>query len=120
MELQQQIRSAAEYILSRVAYRPTVGMVLGSGLGDFADTLEDAVRIPFAEIPGFPLPTVPGHTGALVTQVSDEASSRGLLVEDVILSCNGEKINNPGDFPETVDWNSCKLILLRKQKAMEL
>ena len=66
MELQQQIRSAAEYILSRVACRPTVGMVLGSGLGDFADTLEDAVRIPYSEIPNFPVPTAPGHVGALV------------------------------------------------------
>ena len=66
MELQNKIQSAAEYVLSRVSLRPTIGMVLGSGLGDFADTLEDAVRIPFAEIPGFPLPTVPGHTGALV------------------------------------------------------
>lgn len=66
MELQQQIRSAADYILSRVSYRPTVGMVLGSGLGDFADTLEDAVRISYAEIPNFPQPTAPGHVGALV------------------------------------------------------
>ena len=41
-------------------------MVLGSGLGDFADTLEDAVRIPYAEIPNFPVPTAPGHVGALV------------------------------------------------------
>ena len=66
MELQNKIQSAAQHILSRVSLRPTIGMVLGSGLGDFADTLEDVVRIPFAEIPGFPLPTVPGHTGALV------------------------------------------------------
>jgi len=66
MELQQQIRAAAEYILARTAYRPTIGMVLGSGLGDFADTLEDAVRIPYAEIPNFPVPTAPGHVGALV------------------------------------------------------
>lgn len=66
MELQEQIRSAAAYILSRVSYRPAVGMVLGSGLGDFADTLEDAVRIPYADIPNFPVPTAPGHVGALV------------------------------------------------------
>lgn len=66
MELQQQIRAAAAYILSRISYRPTIGMVLGSGLGDFADTLEDAVRIPYAEIPDFPVPTAPGHVGALV------------------------------------------------------
>ena len=66
MDIQQQIRGAAEYILSRTTYRPAVGMVLGSGLGDYADTLEDAVRIPYAEIPGFPVPTAPGHVGALV------------------------------------------------------
>lgn len=66
MELQQQIRGAADYILSRISYRPTIGMVLGSGLGDFADMLEDAVRIPYAEIPNFPVPTAPGHVGAMV------------------------------------------------------
>ena len=66
MELQAKILSAADYIRSRVSLHPQVGMVLGSGLGDFADTLEDAVRIPFAEIPNFPVPTVPGHAGALV------------------------------------------------------
>ena len=66
MELQAKILCAAEYIRSRVSLQPKVGMVLGSGLGDFADTLEDAVRIPFSDIPNFPTPTVPGHAGALV------------------------------------------------------
>ena len=66
MELQNRVRAAAEYLLSRVSVRPTVGMVLGSGLGDFADTLEDAVSIPYSQIPHFPTPTVPGHAGALV------------------------------------------------------
>ena len=66
MELENNIRSAADYILRRITVRPTVGMVLGSGLGDFADTLEDAVSIPFSQIPNFPTPTVPGHAGALV------------------------------------------------------
>ena len=66
MELQQQIKAAADYILGRTHYRPAIGMVLGSGLGDFADTLEEPVRIPYSEIPGFPVPTAPGHVGALV------------------------------------------------------
>lgn len=66
MTLQDKITAAAAYILSRVGSRPTIGMVLGSGLGDYADMLEDAVRIPFDQIPNFPVPTVPGHTGALV------------------------------------------------------
>lgn len=66
MDLTTRITAAADYIRSRVALRPTIGLVLGSGLGDFADTLEDAVRIPYSEIPNFPVPTVPGHSGALV------------------------------------------------------
>lgn len=60
------IQSAAEYIRAQVSFRPTLGLVLGSGLGDYADTLEDAVRIPYAQIPNFPIPSIPGHTGALV------------------------------------------------------
>ena len=66
MELTEKIMSAAEYIKTRTDLRPAIGMILGSGLGDFADTLEDAVRIPYGEIPNFPTPTVPGHSGALV------------------------------------------------------
>ena len=66
MELQDKINAAAAYILSAVSLRPTVGMVLGSGLGDFADTLENPVRIPYTQIPNFPVPTIAGHAGALV------------------------------------------------------
>lgn len=66
MELQRKITAAAEYILARIPQQPRIGLVLGSGLGSFADTLEDPIRIPFAEIPGFPQTTVTGHAGALV------------------------------------------------------
>ena len=66
MELQEQVFAAAAYLRMRTALRPRVGLVLGSGLGDFADTLEDAERIPFAEIPHFPRATVAGHAGELV------------------------------------------------------
>lgn len=60
------IKASVEYIRARVSIHPTVGLVLGSGLGGYADTLEDAVRIPYSEIPNFPVPTIPGHAGALV------------------------------------------------------
>ena len=66
MTLQDKITAAAEYILAHTAQRPTVGLVLGSGLGDFADTLENIQRIPYSEIPNFPQPTVEGHSGAFV------------------------------------------------------
>ena len=66
MTLQDRITAAAEYILSHTSQRPTVGLVLGSGLGDFADTLENTQRIAYADIPDFPQPTVEGHSGAFV------------------------------------------------------
>ncbi|MBE6921706.1 MAG: purine-nucleoside phosphorylase [Ruminococcaceae bacterium] len=66
MNIMEKITAAAEYILSKTQLRPTIGLVLGSGLGDFADTLEDAVRIPYGEIPYFPISTAPGHAGNLV------------------------------------------------------
>ena len=66
MEIEDKINAAAAYLFEHTTQRPTIGFVLGSGLGDFADTLTDAVRIPFSQIPNFPLPTAPGHVGALV------------------------------------------------------
>jgi purine-nucleoside phosphorylase len=46
--------------------RPDVGVVLGSGLGAFADLLEDARRLPFAQVPHFPVSSVVGHAGQVV------------------------------------------------------
>ena len=58
--------AAAESVLARTELRPAIGIVLGSGLGAFADQLQMPVAIPFAEIPHFPHSTVPGHGGRLV------------------------------------------------------
>src|ERR1022692_1819593 len=58
--------SAAAFVLSRSELRPKIGLVLGSGLGSFADDLRDAVRIQYGEIPSFPRSTAIGHAGQLV------------------------------------------------------
>ncbi len=58
--------AAAEFIRSKTALRPEIALVLGSGLGDFADGMSDAVRIPYGEIPHFPRSTAIGHAGRLV------------------------------------------------------
>ena len=58
--------SAAQLILNRAALRPKIALVLGSGLGGFADSLTDATRIPYAEIPSFPRSTAIGHAGQMV------------------------------------------------------
>ena len=57
---------AAKFILSRTKLRPKIALVLGSGLGSFADELTDAVRIPYEKIPNFPRSTAVGHAGRLV------------------------------------------------------
>ena len=58
--------SAAAFVLARTELRPRVAVVLGSGLGAFADGLADMVRIPYEEIPSFPRSTAIGHAGRLV------------------------------------------------------
>jgi purine-nucleoside phosphorylase len=57
---------AAVFLESKTQLRPLVAVVLGSGLGGFASTLQDPIAIPFAEIPHFPQSTVPGHSGRLI------------------------------------------------------
>jgi purine-nucleoside phosphorylase len=58
--------AAADFILARTPLRPKIGLVLGSGLGAFADSLTEATRIPYAEIPTFPRSTAIGHAGQMV------------------------------------------------------
>jgi purine-nucleoside phosphorylase len=57
---------AAKYILSKTKLRPRVGLVLGSGLGAFADQFDDATRIDYKKIPHFPQSTAIGHAGRMV------------------------------------------------------
>ena len=58
--------TAAQSILQRTPLRPRIGLVLGSGLGGFADSLTDATKIPYSEIPAFPRSTAIGHAGQMV------------------------------------------------------
>ena len=60
------IAEALALIRSRSGIAPRVGVVLGSGLGAFADALDDRMAIPYADIPGWPVPTAVGHAGRLV------------------------------------------------------
>ncbi len=65
--LAERLRESAAYLRDRLGGRkPVVGLVLGSGLGAFADTLEHRLEVEYAEIPHFPRPTVSGHAGRLV------------------------------------------------------
>jgi purine-nucleoside phosphorylase len=86
-------------VRARTALVPRVAVVLGSGLGGLADDVADAVSIPFADLPGWPVATAPGHTGALLlgtlagTPVAMlqgrfhiyEGNDPGLVIEPVLL-----------------------------------
>jgi purine-nucleoside phosphorylase len=62
---------AAEFIKSRIPIRPRVAVVLGSGLGAFADSLANQIVIPYRDIPGWPQSTALGHAGKLVVGTID-------------------------------------------------
>ncbi|HEV3467788.1 MAG TPA: purine-nucleoside phosphorylase [Pyrinomonadaceae bacterium] len=64
--LYERAEHAARFVHARAGRDVRTALVLGSGLGAFADEVEEAVAIPYAEIPGFARPTVEGHAGRLV------------------------------------------------------
>jgi len=63
---QERIDRAVAAVRERTPLKPRVALVLGSGLGSWAETVEDATRIPFGEIPSMPQSRVAGHAGNLV------------------------------------------------------
>lgn len=66
MLMKQRIEEAVAFIQSQTDFVPEIGLILGSGLGDYADRIENAIRIPYATIPDFPVSTVFGHAGQFV------------------------------------------------------
>jgi purine-nucleoside phosphorylase len=58
--------TAAQFILQRTTLRPKIGLVLGSGLGGFADSLLESSKISYSEIPNFPRSTALGHAGQMI------------------------------------------------------
>ena len=62
----EDVKKAVEYIKRKIDFRPEVGIVLGSGLGDLAYEIENKTVLSYADIPGFPVSTVKGHAGNLI------------------------------------------------------
>lgn len=63
--MRKAIQEASDFVQAKIKKTPVIAMILGSGLGAFAEELKDAVVIDFEEIPYFPKPTVEGHGGKL-------------------------------------------------------
>lgn len=76
------MKDAARFVEIQTSIRPKIGVVLGSGLGAFAETIANSVRIPYEEIPDFPKATAVGHAGELVAGV---LGVNGRIVGDVIV-----------------------------------
>lgn len=64
--LSARLAAVTDLVLSRTGARPQVAAILGSGLGGFAERLQRAVSLPYADLPGFPVSRVAGHAGRLV------------------------------------------------------
>jgi len=62
----EQIDQTADAVRTRTSYRPRVGLILGSGLNDLADSVQKSDIIPYADLPNWPISTVQGHAGRLV------------------------------------------------------
>lgn len=65
-DILKELKETVAYLQSQYAERPGIGIVLGSGLGNFASSIQVEKEVPYAEIPHFPVSTVKGHSGKLI------------------------------------------------------
>lgn len=63
----KEVEEAARFLEARLKKSPQIGLILGSGLGVLAESVEDAVKVPYAQIPHFPVSTVAGHAGEWIS-----------------------------------------------------
>lgn len=131
-----QYQESADCIRSRIgSFTPKVAMVLGSGLGYLGDVVEDAVAIPYADIPHFKVSTAPGHKGRLVfgTLAGQKVAVmqgrmhhyEGYSYEEVsyavrvlrLLGCDTLIVTNAAGCVRT-DWQAGDLMLITDQIKM--
>ena len=62
----QKLKNCLEYVRKKTEFTPKVAIVLGSGLGDYAENIKVECEVPYGEIEGFPVSTVPGHAGKFI------------------------------------------------------
>lgn len=68
----EEIKKAADYVQTNSKHRPRVGVILGTGLGALAESVEGADTIPYDKIPGWPVSSVEGHAGCLLLGTLEE------------------------------------------------
>lgn len=91
----EKVRHCYERVREKINFTPKVALVLGSGLGDFAEHIQVEAELPYGEIEGFPVSTVPGHAGKFIFGFLDQVPIvcmkgrvhyyEGYSMEDVVL-----------------------------------
>ena len=102
-DLYSNAQSAVDYVRAAGAIRPRIGIILGSGLGNFATQVQNPTCIRYAEIPHFPRSTVEGHTGNLVLGTIGEVPVA--VMQGRVHAYEGYPINEV-TFPTRVDRKS--------------
>jgi purine-nucleoside phosphorylase len=76
----KKIKETSDYILEKITTRPSIGIILGTGLGGLSHEIADPIMIPYKDIPHFPVSTVEGHQGRLIA---------GRLAGKIVLAMQG-------------------------------
>jgi purine-nucleoside phosphorylase len=91
----EKIREAAEFLLEKIPFTPRIGLITGTGLGELTRNVEVHLRIPYQEIPHFPVSTIMGHKGTLVI---------GRLGKQTVMAMEGRFHLYEGYSPEEVTF----------------
>jgi len=91
----EKIREAADFLLKKILFPPRIGLITGTGLGDLTKNVEVHLRIPYQEIPHFPVSTIMGHKGTLVI---------GRLGKQTVMAMEGRFHLYEGYSPEEVTF----------------
>jgi purine-nucleoside phosphorylase len=111
MTLYEHVQRAATAVYRAITPRqPRVGIVLGSGLGSFAETLEDPVSVPYGEIPGFARSSVQGHAGQLVAGRS--GSTTVLVMQGRVHCYEGHPIEQVVLPTRTLVAVGCRVLII--------
>lgn len=94
-EIYEKLEACVKAVQRKTDFQPQIALVLGSGLGDYADTIRIEQTVEYREIEGFPMSTVAGHNGAVCVRVCGKCPSGGnagpgaLLRKDILwrMSC---------------------------------
>ena len=106
------IEAATAAIRSKIPTVPEVGVVLGSGLGSWADTLDDAAHLPYAQIPGMPQSSVVGHAGNLVIGRVPGGETRVACLQGRVHTYEGHDLDRVVFAVRVLAKLGCRAVLL--------